>query len=136
MGKRVHTMLKLFTEREVLKVVNDQFVSPTWAGWLAETILDIARIPVGGTFHASCDGVVSWYDFACEIQRCARPSFAGKQVARIEPTTALELKRPAKRPTYSAFNTSKLASTLRRPIMSWERGLHQFLGEIGIQREQ
>jgi len=37
----VQTMLKLFTEREVLKVVDDQFVSPTWAGWLAEVLLDL-----------------------------------------------------------------------------------------------
>jgi dTDP-4-dehydrorhamnose reductase len=49
----VQTMLKLFAEREVLKIVDDQWVSPTWAGWLAEIVLDLVRLPAKGTYHAS-----------------------------------------------------------------------------------
>jgi dTDP-4-dehydrorhamnose reductase len=128
----VQTMLRLFREREVLKIVNDQWVSPTWAGWLAEVILDLVRLPAKGTFHASCDGVVSWYDFASEIQRLSLPHFQGQAVARLEPTTAAELNRPAKRPVFSAFDTTKLQSTLRRPIMPWQRGLREYLTEVGI----
>jgi dTDP-4-dehydrorhamnose reductase len=128
----VHTMLKLFVEREVLKVVNDQWVSPTWAGWLAEVLLDLVRLPNTGILHASCAGVVSWYDFALEIQRLAAPSFEGRALARIEPTTAAELNRPARRPTYSAFDTSKLAGVLARPVLPWSEGLRGFLKEIGV----
>ncbi len=128
----VHTMLKLFAEREELKIVNDQFVSPTWAGWLAEILLDLVRLPVGGTFHASCDGVVSWFDFASEIQRLAAGSFEGKRLARLEPTTAAELKRPATRPTFSAFDTSKLSGVLGRPVLGWQPALETFLREIGV----
>jgi dTDP-4-dehydrorhamnose reductase len=128
----VQTMLKLFAERDVLKVVNDQWVSPTWAGWLAEVILDLARLPQAGVLHASCDGIVSWYDFAVEIQRLARPSFEGKPLARIEPTTASELNRPARRPTYSAFDTSKLAAALGRPTLPWREGLARYLAEVGV----
>lgn len=128
----VQTMLKLFTERDVLKVVDDQFVSPTWAGWLAEVLLDLVRLPVGGTLHASCDGVVSWFDFAREIKRLATKSFEGRTVARIEPTTAAELNRPAPRPIYSAFDTSKLVSVLGRPCVSWQTALTEYLTEIGV----
>lgn len=128
----VQTMLKLFAEREVLKIVDDQWVSPTWAGWLAETILDLVRLPAKGTFHASCDGVVSWYEFASEIQRLALPHFEGKAIARIEKTTAAELNRPARRPVFSAFNTNKLRSELNRPILSWEQGLRHYLSEIKV----
>jgi len=128
----VHTMLKLFGERDVLKIVDDQFVSPTWAGWLAEVLLDLVRLPANGTLHASCEGVVSWYDFAREIQRLSLESYAGKSVARIEPTTAAELNRPAKRPTYSAFDTSRLASVLGRPVLPWQAALNLFLREIGV----
>jgi dTDP-4-dehydrorhamnose reductase len=128
----VHTMLKLFGERDVLKVVDDQFVSPTWAGWLAEVLLDLVRLPISGTLHASCGGVVSWYDFAREIQRLSLESYAGKSVARIEPTIAAELNRPAKRPIYSAFDTSRLESVLGRPVLSWQAALNLFLREIGV----
>ncbi len=128
----VHTMLKLFSEREVLKVVDDQFVSPTWAGWLAETLLDLVRLPASGIVHASCEGVVSWYDFAREIQRLSLESFEGRPLARIEPTKAAELQRPAKRPTFSAFDTSRLSALLGRPAMTWQTGLVRFLGEIGV----
>lgn len=128
----VHTMLKLFAEREELKIVNDQFVSPTWAGWLAEAVLDLARLPVQGTVHASCSGVVSWYDFATEIQRLAAPSFEGKQMARLEKISAVELNRPAKRPVFSAFDVSKIADVLHRAPLAWDDALQQFLMEIGV----
>lgn len=128
----VHTMLKLFGERDVLKIVDDQFVSPTWAGWLAEALLDLVRLPVSGTLHASCDGVVSWYDFAREIQRLSRESYSGRPIARLEPTTAAELNRPARRPVYSAFDTSRLAGVLGRPVLPWQAALRLFLREIGV----
>jgi dTDP-4-dehydrorhamnose reductase len=128
----VRTMLKLFEEREVLKVVDDQFVSPTWAGWLAEILLDLVRLPVSGTIHASCDGVVSWFDFAREIQRLAEASFEGKPLARIEPTVAAELRRPAPRPVFSAFDTTRLSTVLGRPIVGWQPALEIFLKEIGV----
>jgi dTDP-4-dehydrorhamnose reductase len=128
----VATMLKLFTEREVLKVVNDQWVSPTWAGWLAEVILDLVRMPPVGTLHASCAGTVSWFDFAREIQAMAVAHFEGKRLATIEPTTAAELNRPAKRPIFSAFDTSKLESVLKRPAIPWQKGLESYLADVGI----
>jgi len=128
----VYTMLKLFAERPELKIVDDQFVSPTWAGWLAEAVLDFSRLSVGGVVHASCSGVVSWYDFAAEIYRLATPSFEGKQMARLERTTAAELNRPAKRPVFSAFDTDKITSLLGRAPLTWQEGLGAFLKEIGI----
>ena len=128
----VKTMLKLFAEREEVKVVDDQWVSPTWAGWLAEVILDLVRLPVGGTFHASCSGVVSWYEFAKEINRLVEQHFEGKPLARVEPTSAAQLNRPARRPTFSAFDTAKLAGVLRRPIMPWQEALREYLVESGV----
>jgi len=128
----VHTMLKLFGEREVLTIVDDQFVSPTWAGWLAEAILDLARLPASGVLHASCAGVVSWFDFAAEIHRVAVASFEGKRMARLERTTAAALNRPAKRPVYSAFDTSKISTILQREPLAWDEALKLFLAEIGV----
>lgn len=128
----VYTMLKLFAEREVLKIVDDQFVSPTWAGWLAEAVLDLARLPTSGVVHASCAGVVSWFDFASEIHRLSAASFEGKPMARLERTTAAELNRPARRPVFSAFDTTKIATLLGREPIPWQVGLTEFLREIGV----
>ncbi len=126
----VHSMLKLFPERASLKVVGDQIVSPTWAGWLAEVVLDCVRLPLAGVVHASCQGTVSWLDFARHIQELVRPFFK-EPLAVIEPTTARELNRPAQRPAYSAFDTSRLTSLLGRPPISWQEGLRNYLQELG-----
>ncbi len=128
----VYTMLKLFEEREVVKVVSDQWISPTWAGWLAETLLDLVRIDCAGVMHASCRGAVSWFDFAQEIMRLSLGSMEGKRIARLEMTTAEQLGRPARRPVYSAFDTSKLAQTLGRPVLHWRDGLEAFLRELSL----
>jgi len=131
----VQSMLKFFPERSTLRIVDDQWVSPTWAGWLAEAILDFVRMPGGGVVHASCAGTVSWFDFAAEIQRLSRDSFKGSPLAILERTTAVELNRPAKRPVFSAFDTSLITSLLGRPPIPWQEGLRRYLSEIGVIRE-
>lgn len=128
----VFTMLKLFAERDVVKVVDDQWVSPTWAGWLGEVLLDCARATFGGTLHASCAGTVSWYEFASEIRRLALPHFEGEKVAAVERTTAAALNRPAPRPTFSAFDTTRVTTLLGRPPMRWNDALEAFLTEIHV----
>lgn len=132
----VHTMLKLFREREVLTIVNDQWVSPTWAGWLAEVLLDLVRIPCGGVVHTSCAGVTSWFDFASQIlrrvQECAAQQGDTRALARLEPITAEKFNRPARRPTYSAFDTGKLSKLIGRAPISWQAGLQHFLSEVGV----
>lgn len=126
----VHTMLKLFAERPVVKVVHDQMMSPTWAGWLAEAMLDLAKIGCGGVLHAACAGGISWYDFAAEIMALAQPKLADGSVCRIEPTTVADFPRPARRPRYSVLDCSKLAQVLGRPPMAWRDGLRAHLKDI------
>lgn len=128
----VQTMLKLFEEREEVRVVNDQWVSPTWAGWLAEVLLDLARSKAGGVVHASSEGVVSWYEFALAIKEATEPRYMGLRRARVEPTTAEALKRPAKRPAFSAFDTTRLRGILGRPAIRWSEALNGYLGDVGM----
>ena len=130
----VATMLKLMAERDVVKVVHDQWVSPTWAGWLAEVLLDCARLRADGVLHASSEGCVSWYEFAKEIHALSAQSFEGRKQGDIEPTTAEALNRPAKRPTYSVFDTTRLCSVLGRPTIKWRDALSAYLTEIGVMK--
>jgi dTDP-4-dehydrorhamnose reductase len=132
----VHTMLKLFEEREVVRVVQDQIMSPTWAGWLAEVMLDLARMRATGLVHASCAGVISWLDFARKIHEWGAPLKGGAWRAEVAPLSLQELGRPARRPRYSAFDTSRLATLLGRPALPWEEGLRSHLRELGRLRAE
>lgn len=124
----VHTMLKLFKEKKHVKVVSDQFMSPTWAGWLAESILDIARIKPEGVLHASGSGVCSWYEFANEILALTKDSHPD---TTVDSCLATEFLRPAKRPSYSVMNCSKLEGILGRKAITWKQGLINHLTELG-----
>lgn len=125
----VHTMIELITSRETVSVVNDQFMCPTWAGWLAEVILDLIRIDCSGVLHVAGQGVTSWYQFAREIRGLLESS--GKNLANIEPTTSDKFIRPAKRPAYSALDCTKLSDTLGRPNITWQAGLRNHFSDLG-----
>lgn len=125
----VHTMLKLFAEREVVRVVNDQYMSPTWAGWLAEVLLDLGRMDCHGVVHAACAGVTTWFEFASAILELTRPRF--KPGLEVLPISSAEYQLPAKRPAYSAFDCSKLSKLLGRKPLAWREGLKRHLSEIG-----
>lgn len=128
----VQTMIKLFQEREVLKVVSDQVGSPTWAGWLAEVILDCARIECSGVFHAACEGAVSWHEFTTEILAEVKPYLPNCKIQAIDTQSTEEAARKAPRPHYSALNSAKLATVLGRPLLPWKDGLRYHLRDLKI----
>lgn len=126
------TMLRLFKERELVKVVDDQLMSPTWAGWLAETLLDLSRIRCGGVLHATNEGSITWYEFACEVLNLTKHTYPNGDLVRLEPTTTEEYKTPAIRPPYSVLDCSRLASLVGRRPMDWRDGLIAYLKDIEV----
>jgi dTDP-4-dehydrorhamnose reductase len=128
----VRTMLELFRTKELVKVVNDQFMSPTWAGWLAEVMLDLSRIKASGIVHACCKGETNWFEFAGLILEEARGKLNPKENLELAPIPASDYARPAKRPAYSVMDCSKLAKLLGREPISWQEGLRFHLSEIGM----
>lgn len=104
-----------------LKVVNDQFGSPTWCGWLAETLVALVEKDARGIYHASSRGNISWQEFAqaiAEIERIDIP---------VLPQSSAELNRPAPRPPYSTLDVSKLERFLDISCPSWKVGLEAHL---------
>ena len=81
-----------------LRVVNDQFGTPTWSRRLAEQILAVVEAQAAGLFHASGEGWCSWYDFAsefirlmgidCEVRPCATKDYPS--VTARPPNSILE----------------------------------------------
>lgn len=125
----VHTILRLLEEREKISVVADQFMSPTWAGWLADVLLQLAERAEVGCLHASSAGAITWYQFAEAIRELA--SFESGSPALITPIPTEQYPTPAQRPRYSVLDCSRLEATIPRVVIGWEEGLRAHLDELG-----
>ena len=125
----VDTMLRLFSEGKEVKVVKDIQMSPTWAGWLAEVVLDVCRIPSKGIYHASNAGGVSWFKFAEAILGKSRGHLPQGAAASVVPVSHTEYPRPATRAIYSVLDCSRLTDLIGRKPMTWEMGLDCYLQE-------
>lgn len=117
----VQTMLQLAEKQHTLRVVADQVGTPTSTVDVARAIYRLLDSDAYGTYHASCQGQCSWYDFACEIFRQA-----GKQV-QVLPVTTAEFPRPAKRPAYSVLDNYMLRMTVGDPMRSWQKALAEYI---------
>ena len=51
--------------------MNDQIGSPTYTPDLARLLADMIQTEKYGRYHATNEGLCSWYEFACEIFRQA-----------------------------------------------------------------
>ena len=116
----VDTIIRLLAEKDALRVVNDQFGSPTLTDDLANTLK--ALIGHGyGIYHATNSGVCTWYEFAVEI---AERQGIRKQII---PVTSEEFDRPARRPANSALNDTMLRLEGIAPLRHWEDALDDYL---------
>jgi dTDP-4-dehydrorhamnose reductase len=112
----VDTMLGLAKKGEPIKVVNDQFGSPTYTVDLALAIKELIESKAEfGIYHRTNSGVTSWYEFAKEIFSV----FGAK--ANLLPCTTEEYPRKATRPQYSILKSTKLQSM--RP---WQDALKEY----------
>lgn len=123
-GNFVKTMIRLGRERDLLKVVNDQTGSPTYAGHLAAALKELAetRLDQPGIYHMTNSGQCTWFDFAAEIFR-----LTGIE-ADLEPTTTGEFGSPAPRPAFSVLANTR-APEIRLP--PWRDGLIECLQQLG-----
>ncbi|MFP4664612.1 MAG: dTDP-4-dehydrorhamnose reductase [Bacteroidales bacterium] len=124
------TMLRLGSEKEQLKVVQDQLGSPTWAGHLANGILHIisrwvkSGVWLGGIYHFSNQGVCSWYDFAWQIM------YENSLDCHIHPVGSESFPTSAKRPHYSVLDKTAFEKDFHFIIPHWQTGLRECLNEM------
>jgi len=128
----LRTIQRLAVERQELRVVVDQVGSPTWARMVAEATAQIlARTwcvsgsrsvaEMGGLYHLSAAGCVSWCGFAGAILEAA--DLAGKRGPRLVPVPTSEYPLPAARPTYSALDSSAVKTTFGISLPEWHHQL-------------
>lgn len=125
------TMLKLFAERESLRVVNDQRGRPTFTRDLAQALVDVAERKLSGTWHFANAGEVTWHAFAEAIRERAVARGLPVKVRDIEPIPTSAYPTPAKRPAYSVLSTSKLEQALGWAPRPWQDALDEFFAETG-----
>ncbi|EGD56639.1 dTDP-4-dehydrorhamnose reductase [Gordonia neofelifaecis] len=124
----VATMVRLETERDVVRVVDDQVGSPTYAPDLAKALwelvdrLDSPALAAGAVVHATNAGATSWWELA-------RTVFAevGADPERVQPCTTDEFPRPAPRPSYSVLSGASWAAAGLSPLRSWRDAVHDSL---------
>ena len=112
----VRTMLRVAAERDVLKVKDDEFVSPTYARDLAGGIIQIIEAREYGLYHLTNAGSCSWYEFTREIFR-----LKGVETELV-PIPTSEYPLPAARPANGVL--SSVGSPVLRP---WREALADYL---------
>jgi len=124
----VYTMLRLFKERDEVRIVGDQFGSPTHAPDLADVILTIINLNSNnfGTYHFSNEGKISWYNFACEIYRKAQEQKLLNKEVCIRKIATEEYPTKVQRPQNSCLAKEKIKNTFHIPIRPWQAGLQDF----------
>lgn len=124
------TMLRLASERDSLSVVNDQIGTPTYAVDLAKVLMNIIQSSITnqpspfGIYNFSNEGACSWYDFAAAI-------FHQKGITiDLQPIPTSAYPTPAKRPSYSVLDKSKIKNTFNLKINDWKTSLNSCLNQL------
>lgn len=120
----IKTMLNLGKTHDHLTVVNDQTGSPTYTYDLARLLVDMIQTDKYGRYHATNEGLCTWYEFACEIFKQA-----GMNVS-VAPVSSDEYPAKAKRPSNSRMDKSKLTANGFTPLPAWQDALSRYLKEI------
>lgn len=130
----VKTMLRLGRERDQLRVVADQYGSPTSAADIAATILQICgRVTQNpsescfGVFNYAGSGTTSWYGFAKAIFDAVREI---QKVPEVLPIPASDYVTPAQRPANSELNCSKIREVYDIQTVPWTEALERVLSEL------
>lgn len=122
----IKTMLRLGKERGAVSVVNDQVGSPTYTYDLSVLLVDMIQTEQYGFYHATNEGLCSWYEFACEIFKQA-----GMDEVKVTPVDSTAFPAKAKRPMNSRMSKDKLEANGFNRLPSWQDALGRYLKEIG-----
>lgn len=125
----IKTMLRLGRENGAVNVVNDQIGSPTYTYDLARLLVDMIQTEKYGRYHATNEGICSWYEFACEIFRQA-----GMTEVKVTPVSSGQFQAKAKRPMNSRMSKEKLTEEGFERLPSWQDALGRYLKTLEVQQ--
>ncbi len=117
----VKTMLRLSETNDKVRVVSDQFGSPTSTKELAGAIEHLLFTENYGLFHGTCEGSCNWAEFTEEIFR-----LAGKKTT-VEAITTAEFGAKAPRPAYSILENYMLKLTTDYMFADWHDAIAEYI---------
>ena len=136
----VYTMTKLMNDRDTIKVVSDQYGTPTFAEDLAGVILKLIKksdgakeifgkksAPAFGIYHFTDEGVTNWHDFAAEIYRLGTKFGRIKNKCKVDACSTEEYGAKVQRPHYSVLSKAKISKELKIKIPDWKISLERFI---------
>lgn len=128
----VKTMLALAAEKESLSVVDDQTGCPTYAGDLAQTLIDILGKPAfpRGIYHYCSNRPVSWYDFAHSIFQTASAGHSPFKALVLQAVSSEEHCASVLRPAYSVLDCHKIRSELGITPADWQKSLANVIAKL------
>lgn len=121
----IKTMLRLGRENGAVKVVDDQIGSPTYTYDLARLLVDMIESDRYGAYHATNEGICSWYEFAGEIFRAA-----GMNDVSVTPVKSGEFPVKAKRPKNSRMSKEKLVENGFSLLPAWQDAVARYIKEL------
>lgn len=138
----VKTMLRLAREREVLRVVSDQRGCPTYAGDIANVLLELAaratqegaaganaRDAAWGTYHYGGTPPATWHEFARNIIEIAR-DLGPLKVRDVVPIATSEYPTAARRPANTVLDCFRIEARLGICPRPWREGLQSVVKEL------
>ena len=121
-GNFVETMLRLAGQGKPLKVVDDQYCTPTATADLADATVKLLATGATGLFHITNAGATTWFQLAAEIFRQSQLNID------LTPITSAEFNAVARRPSYSVLDCKKVAMAGIR-IREWPEAIGQYLSD-------
>jgi dTDP-4-dehydrorhamnose reductase len=122
----IKTMLRLGNERDELNVVSDQVGSPTYTYDLSRLIVDMIETEKYGIYHATNEGLCSWYEFAREIFEQADIKID------LKPIMTSQYPTKAKRPINSSMSKQSLVDNGFNLLEPWQDAVKRYLKEIEV----
>ena len=122
-GNFVETMLKVAGMGKPLRVVADQFCTPSYTVDVAEAVVAMLPTKAWGLYHLTNAGHTSWFDFAAEIFRQTGVE------ANLTAITAKEFGAAAARPAWSVLDNAKIHGVGIVPRRDWASALAAYLDE-------
>ena len=122
----VDRMIALAEEGKPLRVVDDQWVTPTSTAELAERTSGLIRTDQYGLFHLTSEGQCTWFRFAQELFTLLdkRPL--------LEPVSSMAFAAKARRPPYSVLENKRAKEIGLKDFSSWNDALRTYLGKKGL----
>lgn len=122
----ITSILKQAKERPEVKVVNDEVLTPTPTLWIAKNTLELVQANSYGLYHMSCEGSVTWYEFAKTIWDEL------KIKTPLHPVSVKDFPSLVKRPFYSVLENQKLKTLGINQMPDWKEALVEFLKKNNI----